>query len=120
MNEYKFQNLAVYQLALEYLDQIYSIVDRLPAAERFNLSSQILRAATSIPLNIAEGSTGQSDKEQARFLGMAVRSHLETVACLDIIRRRRYLSSDDTNVARKLVRKLFIKLSRFRKALKAK
>ncbi len=120
MNEYKFQNLAVYQLALEYLDQIYDLVDRLPTSEIFNLSSQIIRAATSIPLNIAEGSTGQSDKERARFLGMAVRSHLETVACLDIIRRRRYLSSDEITVARKLGRKLFIKLSRFRIALRAK
>ena len=74
MGEYKFQSLTVYQLSLDYLDLVYELVERLPDNERFNLCSQIARAATSITLNIAEGSTGQSNKEQARFLGMAIRS----------------------------------------------
>ena len=42
-------------------------------------------------LNIAEGSTGQTDAEQARFLGLAIRSLLETVACQHIISRRKLL-----------------------------
>ena len=75
-------------LALEYVDLIYAIAERLPGSEAFNLRSQITRSATSVALNIAEGSTGQSDPEQARFVGMAIRSALETVACLHIIRRR--------------------------------
>ena len=120
MGNYKFQKLFVYQLALDYLDQIYDIVDCLPTTERFNLSSQIIRAATSIPLNIAEGSTGQSDKEQNRFLGLALRSHLETIACLDLIERRNYLSPDDLISSRKMGRELFVKLSRFRKSLNRK
>jgi four helix bundle protein len=43
-------------------------------------------------LNIAEGSTGQTDPEQNRFLGMAVRSLIETVACQRIIARRNYVN----------------------------
>ncbi|MCK5794330.1 MAG: four helix bundle protein [Anaerolineales bacterium] len=58
MGEYKFQSLYVYQLALDYIDKIYEVVDNLPVGERCNLSSQLVRAATSIALNIAEGSTG--------------------------------------------------------------
>ena len=42
-------------------------------------------------LNIAEGSTGQTDAEQARFLGLAIRSLLETVACQHLISRRGFL-----------------------------
>ena len=42
-------------------------------------------------LNIAEGLTGQTDTEQARFLGLAIRSLLETVACQHIISRRKFL-----------------------------
>ena len=42
---YKFQNLDVYKLALDYLDEIYEIVGRLPDSEKFNLNSQIVRAA---------------------------------------------------------------------------
>jgi four helix bundle protein len=44
-----------------------------------------------VALNIAEGSTGQTDAEQARFLGLAIRSLLETVACQHIISRREFL-----------------------------
>jgi len=63
---YKFEKLEVWQLALEYSDLIYQIADQLPASENFNLKSQITRAATSIALNIAEGSTSQSDPEQRK------------------------------------------------------
>ena len=80
VEQYKFQKLQVYQLALKYVDAVYELSARLPQGERFNLSSQIERAATSIVLNIAEGSTGQSNTEQNRFLGFALRSYLETIA----------------------------------------
>ncbi len=81
MEEYKFQKLQVYQMALKYVDAIYDMSEKLPQRERFNLSSQVERAGTSIVLNIAEGSTGQTDAEQNRFLGLALRSYLETIAC---------------------------------------
>jgi four helix bundle protein len=89
---FKFEKLEVWQLSLEYVDLIYEIADQLPKSEQFNLRSQITRAATSVGLNIAEGSTGQTDPEQARFLGLAIRSLLETVACQHIVRRRKYLA----------------------------
>jgi len=88
---FKFEKLEVWQLALDYIDLIYEISDQLPGSEKYNLKSQITRAATSVALNIAEGSSGQTDAEQARFLGMAIRSLLETVACQHIISRRKFL-----------------------------
>jgi four helix bundle protein len=91
---FKFEQLEVWQLALDYVDLIYEIADRLPRSEEFNLKSQIVRAATSIALNIAEGSTGQTDSEQARFLGMALRSLVETVACQHLIRRRSLVAEE--------------------------
>ena len=114
MGEYKFQSLTVYQLSLDYLD----LVERLPDNERFNLCSQIARAATSITLNIAEGSTGQSNKEQTRFLGMAIRSYIETVACLDLIDRRGYIPLNDLSRVKRSGRTLFYKITKFKKALK--
>jgi len=66
---------------------MYAIAEQLPPSEEYNLKSQITRAATSISLNIAEGSTGLSDAEQAQFLRIAIRSLLETVACLHLIER---------------------------------
>jgi four helix bundle protein len=91
---YKFEQLEVWQLSLEYIDLIYQLSEKLPRSEEYNLKSQIIRAATSISLNIAEGSTGQTDAEQARFLGMAIRSLIETVACQHVIRRRKYLADE--------------------------
>jgi four helix bundle protein len=92
---YKFEKLEVWELSLEYIDQIYSLAELLPKGEDFNLKSQIIRAATSISLNIAEGSTGQTNAEQSRFLGLAIRSLIETVACQHIIRRRGYLQNEN-------------------------
>ena len=75
---YKFEKLEVYNIALDHVDLVYALAAKLPRIEEFNLKPQLFRAATSVVLNIAEGSTGQSDAEQARFLGMAVRSVFET------------------------------------------
>lgn len=116
--QYKFQKLQVYQLALKYVDAVYQLSEKLPHRERFNLSSQIERAATSIALNIAEGSTGQSDAEQNKFLGYALRSYLETIACLDLIELRGYVESENLASVREQGHQLFIKLSAFRKALR--
>ena len=114
---YKFQRLEVYKLALEYVNAVYDLSRRLPESERFNLRSQVERAATSIVLNIAEGSTGQTDTEQRRFLGLALRLYLETVACWDLIERRSYLTSKDSVAIRDAGHNLFVKLQALRKSL---
>lgn len=115
MELYKFQKLETYQLALTYTKTVYMLSKKLPDRERFNLSSQIERAATSIALNIAEGSTGQTNLEQKRFLGLALRSYLETIACLDLIEQFEYLSADEISRIRKQGHQVFIKLIAFRK-----
>lgn len=89
---FKFEQLDVWKMSLDYCDSIYELANKLPESERFNLNSQITCAATSISLNIAEGSTSQSDPEQSRFLGMALRSLIETVACQRLITRRSYVN----------------------------
>ena len=116
---FKFERLEVWQMSLEYSDLMYEIADRLPSTERFNLQSQILRAATSISLNIAEGSTSQTDAEQDRFLGYAIRSLIETVACLHLVHRRKYLPDVATlRRSYQSARALFIRLQAMRRSLK--
>ena len=116
---YKFEMLEVWTLALEYADLIYRLTEKLPASEEYNLKSQIKRAANSIALNIAEGSTSQTDAEQARFLSMAIRSLIETVACQHLINQRKYLT--DPNILRQAYKEsetLFARLQAFRASLK--
>ena len=114
---FKFEDLEVWKLALEYTDSVYEMSSKLPREEDFILKSQIRRAATSIALNIAEGSTGQTDSEQARFIGLALRSLVETVACLRLIQKRRYLAATDLDRLDKMANGLAAKLQAFRKAI---
>ena len=114
---YKFEKLEVYQMALTYTDMIYALAEKLPRIEESNLKSQIIRAATSIVLNIAEGSTSQSDTEQRRFLGMAVRSLIETVACQQLIRKRKYAAAEELENCYKFSQLLFTKLQAMRRSL---
>ena len=115
---YKFEQLEVWKLSLDYLDLIYELAENLPRSEEYNLKSQITRAATSIALNIAEGSQGQSDAEQARFLGMSIRSLIETVACQHIIRSRKYLQDESLlDKAYENSQTLARKLQSFRKSI---
>ena len=117
MADYKFQSLKVYQLGLKYIDKIYDLKEYLPTEERYNLSSQLIRSATSIVLNIAEGSTGQTNKEQIRFLRFSLRSFIETVACLDLIQRRNYMHANDIAEARLLGKTLFYWILNLKKSL---
>lgn len=115
---YKFEQLEVWELALEYTDQIYGIAETLPDQERYGLASQMREAANSVALNIAEGSTGLSDAEQDRFLRMSARSLIETVGTLHLVQRREYI--DDLDRLRDAYRSsetLFAKLQAFRAAL---
>lgn len=59
------------------------------------LTSQIQRASDSIALNIAEGSTGQTNPEFKKFLGYALRSAIEVVSCLHLARRRKLIDQEE-------------------------
>ena len=92
---FKFEKLKVWQEAVELSGQVHSLVLTLPKEELYILTSQIKRAADSISLNIAEGSTGQSDAEFKKFLGYAIRSGIEVVGCIYIAKRRKIISEED-------------------------
>lgn len=64
---FKFEKLEIWKMAIDVADNIHNLTRNFPKEEMFSLTSQIKRAADSISLNIAEGSTGQSDPEQLKF-----------------------------------------------------
>ena len=88
---FKFEKLEVWQKALVLSSNIHELTKSFPRAELYILTSQIKRAADSVALNIAEGSTSFSDGDQARYIRTAIGSLIETVACLHLIRRRDYM-----------------------------
>lgn len=75
-------------------ETVNQLADTFPRKEIYNLSSQVRRAADSVALNIAEGSTGHTDAEQKRFLIFANRSVLEVVTRLVKAKLRNYVTEE--------------------------
>ncbi|MEI9934700.1 MAG: four helix bundle protein [Ferruginibacter sp.] len=89
---FKFENLKVWHSALDLSEKINLLTKSFPKEEMYILTSQFKRAADSVVLNIAEGSTLHSNAEFIRFLVMANRSAIEVVACLYIAKKRTYIN----------------------------
>ncbi len=82
-----YHRLDIWQRAMGYVTRIYEFSGQLPQDERYNLTAQLRRAATSVPLNIAEGAGCSTNAEFARFLSYAYRSLKEVVTCLELCQR---------------------------------
>jgi len=92
---FRFEDLQVWQKAMELDEQINRLTKGFPKDEVYVLTSQIKRAADSVILNIAEGSTGQSKAVFKVFLGYSLRSAIEVVSCLFIRKMRGYIDEDN-------------------------
>lgn len=114
---FKFEKLIVWQKSLDLADRIHHLAKSFPKDEMFVLASQLRRAADSVSLNIAEGSTGQTDPEQRRFLGIALRSNIEVVGGLHLARRRGYLNNEEFSAAYALCHEMLLMLASMRKKL---
>ena len=72
-----FRKLNIWIDAISLVKDTYQLIQKLPADEKFGLKSQISRAAVSIPSNIAEGCSRNSDLEFKRYLEIAMGSSFE-------------------------------------------
>jgi four helix bundle protein len=80
-----FQKLHVYQRSIDFLALVLDIIKELPRGHA-DLADQLLRAAQSQPLNIAEGAGRRTPVDQARFYSNARGSAMEAAAALDTMR----------------------------------
>ena len=114
-----FKKLIVWQKAMDIVVATYTLTQKLPTSEIYGLSNQMRRAAVSVPSNIAEGQSRNSDKEFAQFLTIARGSLSELETQLHICARVNFLSDSDiaeviTNIKEvgKMLRTLITKLSK--------
>lgn len=91
---HKYEELRVYQRALDLAACVYELTSKWPPEERFGLVGQMRRAATSIVLNIAEGAGAGTNPEFIRFLRYSIRSKYELAAGFDIATRVGFSGAD--------------------------
>ncbi len=82
-----YHQLEVWNRSMDHVVRLYEFIVSLPTEEKFNLASQLRRAAVSVPLNIAEGSAAATNAEFGRFLGFAYRSLKEVITALELCER---------------------------------
>jgi four helix bundle protein len=114
---FDFENLKVYQKALEYVDFVYGVTKDFPKEEMFSLTDQFRRASISICLNVAEGSGG-TKTEFNRFLKIARRSVRECVAITEISCRQKFIGDRVKQQSRSLCLELSKMINGLIKSLK--
>jgi four helix bundle protein len=111
MIEFDHEKLDVYKAGIEFVAMAEDVIERLPRGRAY-LADQLQRAATSIPLNIAEGAGEYSRKDKARFYRMALRSATECAALLHVCRRLTLLDDKLHSAGRDLLARVVAMLTK--------
>jgi four helix bundle protein len=90
-----YRDLDVWVRAVELVEQCYRVTSTFPASERYGITSQIRRAAVSIPANIAEGHSRGTTRAYLNHVGIALGSQGELETCIEISARLGFLSGPD-------------------------
>lgn len=114
----KFEDLKVYKKALAFINLAYKTSEEFPKQESYRLTSQFMRASTSIALNIAEGS-GDTNPQFNRFLQIVLGSVKECVVCVSIAKNQGYISNPKEKKLRENLEELSKMITGLQKYLKS-
>ncbi|MBW2983781.1 four helix bundle protein [Candidatus Woesearchaeota archaeon] len=115
-----FKNMEIYQLSYNLAIDIHRLLDKFPEKEKDNLISQMRRAVTSIPLNIAEGSVKKSYREFLNFLGYSYGSAKELDVLLSMSKDLKYITEKEYDELFGKLDKLMAKLFGFMKNIESR
>lgn len=110
-----FEKLKVWHEAIDLLVFIYEVTSEFPNSEKYNLIIQSTRAATSISLNIAEGSGRLTPKDQNKFYSISYTSSLEVVSCMAASNKLDFITKADFIEVKKSVMSITSKLNAMHK-----
>lgn len=116
---FKFEDLIIYNKAIEFGESVNDQIINFPKEEIYRLSSQFIRAADSIALNIAEGSAS-SDAQFNRYLQMAWDSAHECIVCSTKARLRGFISEELNEKNRADITEISKMITSFKKHLASK
>ena len=91
---HNFQNLTIWNEAMDLAQAVYATTKKFPKEEVYALTSQMQRAAVSIPSNIAEGAGRSTNKDFANFLGIAIGSCFELQTQILLSERLHYITAE--------------------------
>ena len=90
-----YKKLVVWQKADQFAHQVYSATKNFPKEEQYGLTSQLRRAAISVPTNLVEGAGRQGRNETRQFVNIALGSFAETEYLIDFCKKLGYFSPQD-------------------------
>lgn len=114
---FRFEQLEIWRLAVDYAKDCYRIADGFPKHETYALGDQLTRAGISISNNIAEGSVG-SVSNFKKYLNTAIASTLETVNILNFAYEIKYIKLETKEKMYEEAEKLIRKIRNFSRSLK--
>src|SRR6266446_9707604 len=91
----RYTDLVAWQKAMDLVEQVYKLTKSFPREELYGLTSQLRRAAISIPSNIAEGHCRNGSREFVHHLSIALGSLGETETQIMIAQRLGYIAAGD-------------------------
>jgi four helix bundle protein len=115
-----YQDLKVWQVSMDLVEQFYLLTQSFPKQEVYGLTSQVQRSAVSLPSNIAEGHARDSTKEFLHHLSITLGSLAELETQLILAERLTYLDRKDLDVLLLKTNETGRMLRGLQKALKAK
>ena len=95
MSKHNFRNLSIWQKGIEISSLTYKMVRTFPDYEKFNLSSQLIRCAVSIPSNIAEGTSKGTVKYFKQYLETSLGSAYEWETQINLAFNEKYISKKE-------------------------
>jgi four helix bundle protein len=101
-----YKELKVWQKSVGLCIELYGIVKKFPENERYGLITQIQRASTSVPANIAEGWGRGSTKEYIQFLHIARGSLMELETHLIIAQKLGYIDTVNSNAFQRYIEEI--------------
>lgn len=115
---FKFEELKIWEEAVKFSSEIYTLTKKFPKEEQFGITSQLNRAAVSVSLNIAEGEGRGSDPDLSRFIQIAIGSLNEVVTILYICKEQNYIDQKEFDLFYKRCEQISKMLHAFRNYLK--
>ena len=117
MMKHNFKKLKVWQNAMLLCNQVFGITKQFPKSEMYVLASQMNRSAISIPSNIAEGSSRNSNKEFKRYLEIALGSLFELQTQIILSSYKEYLNKEKLEMMEEKTEELQKMISGFMRTL---